>query len=338
MSFDMRLAAAPMAGISNRTYRDIVRSMGADVAYGEMVSAQALVYKNKKTYELLDLEGEASPRMVQLFGAVPEYMAEAAAIVKELGAEYIDINMGCPVPKVVRNHEGSALMRDPDTAEKLVRAVSSAGLPVSVKIRSGWDENEVNAADFAARMEQSGAWLIAVHGRTREQYYTGRADRKVIAAVKKAVSVPVLANGDIFCAADALSMLEDTGCDGVMVGRGMLGDPWIFRDIKEVMAGRPPIGRPEPPQILAQALDQLREHMRRGGIWYCFRENDDSEIARRKGEELACHSLRNVMGWYMKGLRDAARLRNEINQLSTYDEIEGLLLDYVKGLGYTDIP
>ncbi len=338
MVFAWQVTAAPMAGISDRTYRDIVKGMGADAAYGEMVSAQSLAYKNKKTLELLDLEGEPSPRVVQLFGSAPEYMREAAAIVRELGAEHIDINMGCPVLKVVRNGEGAALMRDVRLAGELVKAAASCDLPVSVKIRGGWDGKEKNAADFAAAMEQAGARLIAVHGRTREQFYAGTADRRLISEVKKAVSVPVLANGDIFSAADAVSMLADTGCDGVMVGRAMLGDPWIFREIRAALAGRPLPPRPTPEEIAAQALAHLREHMRRGGEWYCRREGDFSEKTRAEGERLACHSLRNPLGHYFKGMRGASALRCEINRLSTYAEIEELFHAYLRRLAQGENP
>ncbi len=334
MSFRFRVAAAPVAGISNRTYRDIVYDMGADLAYSEMVSAQALVYGNKKTLELLDLAGSRGPAMVQLFGSDPAYMAKAAVIARDLGAEYIDINMGCPVPKVVRNGEGSALMRDQERAAELVAAARDCGLPVSVKIRAGWDEDNCNAPRFAQRMEQAGAWLVAVHGRTRQQFYSGKADRQLIARVKQAVSIPVLANGDIFSAEDALFMMEYTGCDGIMVGRGMLGNPWIFREIKAALAGCHVPSRPEPPQIVEQALAHLHQHIRRSVIWYCRREGDDSPAVRLQGEKLACHAMRNPLGYYVKGLRDAAGLRAAINTLSSYDEIKDLLNNYLLSRGY----
>ena len=332
MTFSFQVVAAPMAGISTRAYRDIVRSMGADLAYGEMVSAQAITYGNKKTLELMDIAGEASPRLVQLFGSVPEYLQEAAAVAKELGAEYLDINMGCPVPKVVRNGEGSALMREPELAASLVAAAASSGLPVSVKIRAGWDDAHRNAPEFACRMAAAGAAFIAIHGRTREQFYNGKSDWQVIAAVKDAVDIPVIGNGDIFAADDALRMLEQTGCDGVMVGRGMMGNPWIFADIKAALAGQPHSGRPRPQVIIDQALAQLREHIRRSGIWLCRREGKNNAATLRLAEELAVCSMRNQLGWYFKGMRHAAELRRQINQLSHYDDIVALLSHYLEQL------
>lgn len=323
------LAAAPMAGISDRSFRDIVKNMGADMACGEMVSAQALCYRNARTFELLDLEGESSPRSVQLFGAVPEHLREAAVIVREQGAEEIDLNMGCPVPKVVKNGEGSALMLEPELAARIVEATAEAGLPVTVKFRSGWDAEHINAVEFARRMEAAGVSRIAVHGRSREQFYSGTADRRVIAAVKAAVNVPVLANGDVFSHEDALSLLADTGCDGVMVGRGMLGDPWIFQRIRAAFDGESPAERPGPEAVFALALSHLREHIRRGQHWYCLREKDDSEKTKQAGALLACRSMRNMMGWYMKGFRYAAQLRAAINKLDTYEEIEALLNRYL---------
>jgi tRNA-dihydrouridine synthase B len=331
MSFDFRLVAAPMAGISSRVYRDIVRAHGADLAYGEMVSAQALIYQNKKTLELLDITDEAPPRLVQLFGAVPQHMAAAAAIVAELGAQYIDINMGCPVPKVVKNNEGSALLRQPELAEQLVKAAASAGLPVTVKMRAGWSSGGVPAADFARRMEQSGVAWLAVHARTREQFYQGQADWRLIEQVKRAVSIPVLGNGDIFQAADALAMTEQTGCDGLMVGRGMLGNPWLFADIKALLAGEQPPGRPTPREIINQALTHLAAQIRRSERWLVRREGKDSASVRGLAEQLAVQSLRNHLGWYIKGLRRAADLRRRLNAMTSYRQIEELFAAYLQG-------
>ena len=329
MSFNFTVVAAPMAGISNRSYRDIVRSMGADLAYGEMVSARALIYGNKKTFELMDFEGERYPRLVQLFGADPVFIRDAAKIAASLGAEYLDLNMGCPVPKVVRNGEGSALMREPELAATLVRAAAEAGLPVSVKMRSGWNETEGNAVEFAKRMEGAGAAFLAVHGRTREQYYLGHSDWGVIGRVKQAVTVPVIGNGDIYHAADALRMREESGCDGVMVGRGMLGNPWIFADIKAVFAGKEPLGRPAAALIIDQALAHLREHIRRSQIWLVRREGQDCESVRLMGEKLAVQSMRNHLGWYLKGLHNSAQVRGQLNIQTRYKDIEAIFNKYL---------
>ncbi|NLF79823.1 MAG: tRNA dihydrouridine synthase DusB [Clostridia bacterium] len=330
MPFEYRLTAAPMAGISSRVYRDIVRAHGADLAYGEMVSAQALVYQNRKTLELLDITDEQAPRLVQLFGAVPEHVAEAAAIVAELGAQYIDINMGCPVPKVVKNNEGSALLRQPELAERLVKAAATAGLPVTVKMRAGWDGGRVNAVEFAQRMEQAGAAWLALHARTREQFYQGRADWRLIAAVKRAVAIPLIGNGDIFQAGDALAMLEQTGCDGVMVGRGMLGNPWLFADIRAALAGQQPPGRPAPQIIIAQALAHLKEQIQRSEHWLVRREGEDSAAVRALAEKLAVQSLRHHLGWYIKGLRGSADLRRRLNTLTGYAQIKALFAAYLR--------
>ncbi len=331
MAFSFQLAAAPIAGISTRTYRDIVRSMGADLPYGEMISARALVYGNKKTFELLDLAEELSPKVVQLFGSEPSFMREAAEIVKAAGADYLDINMGCPVPKIVRNNEGSALMRNPCLAASLVQAVAAAGLPVSVKFRSGWDNQNSNALEFAQAMEQAGAAFIAVHGRTREQFYSGQADWQVIRSIKAKLVIPVIGNGDIFCAADALRMKEETGCDAVMVGRGMLGNPWLFADIKAAFAGEEQTGRPPGAAIVEQALAHLGSQIDRAAIWLAQREKLEDIAVRKLAEELAIKSMRTHLGWYIKGLRHARDLRREINSLDTYQQIAEAFSRYLEG-------
>lgn len=329
MSFKFQVVAAPLAGISTRAYRDIVRGMGAELAYGEMVSAQAAVYGNKKTFELMDLEGEHPPRLVQLFGSDPGHIGEAAQIAAALGAQYLDLNMGCPVSKVVKNNEGCALMRQAKLAARLVMAAAAAGLPVSVKIRAGWNSQEGDAVAFARRMEEAGVAFLAVHARTCDQFYTDRADWRVIARIKEAVAVPVIGNGDIFSAADAWQMRSETGCDAVMVGRGMLGNPWIFTDIQAAFAGKRPPGRPAPPLIVVQALSHLHEEIRRRQFWLVRREGEDNEAVRRRGEKLAVQAMRNHLGWYIKGLPHAAALRRRINTLVSYEEIAVLFGEYL---------
>ncbi len=325
------VAAAPMAGTSNRVFRDICRAHGADLVYGEMVSATALHYKSRRTRELLDLKGEKSLRIVQLFGSVPEYMAEAACIVKDLGAEAIDINMGCPVPKVVKNGEGAALMKNPALAQALVKAAAQSGLPVSVKIRLGWDDQQRNAVDFAQKMEAAGAVLIAVHGRTRSQMYQGRADWRVAAEVKRRLAIPVLVNGDIDSPAQAIAALEQSGCDGVMIGRAMLGNPWLFRQIIAVLQGKNPPPPPEAAEIIAQALSHLRRQRGRCRYWSCWRYGASDAKALAEGELAAVRSMRTPLAWYVRGLPHAAALRRDLNRLNSVEEIEALFHAYLSG-------
>ena len=323
--FPYLLIAAPMAGISSRAFREIVRSCGADLAYGEMISARALGYGNKKTWELMDIEGEVSPRIVQISGCEPGFVAAAAEEAAALGAEMIDLNMGCPVPKVVRNNEGCMLMDQPDLARELVKAASSCGLPVSCKIRAGWDDQHRNAVDFALALEDAGASYICVHGRTRQQFYSGSADREIIRRVKEALSIPVVGNGDIVDARSARDMLDQTGCDGLMIGRGMLGNPWVFGQIKAVLSGEPLPLPPSEETVVDTALAHLQRHVERSIYWLKKREGDTAASA-QLGEELAVRSMRCHLGWYVKGMRNAAKLRFRINQALSVGEVEYLLL------------
>ena len=322
--FPFRLIAAPMAGISSRAFREIVRSCGADLAYGEMISARALGYGNKKTWELMDIEGEDSPRLVQISGCDPDFVAAAAMEAAGLGAELIDLNMGCPVPKVVKNNEGCMLMSQPELACSLVKAASSCGLPISCKIRLGWDDEHRNGIEFAQALEGAGASFIAVHGRTRQQFYSGRADWDMIARIKDAVSIPVIGNGDITDVDSALSMFRETGCDGIMIGRGMLGNPWLFQQIAAALSGKEIPSHPEEEIVVETALTHLRRQVERSVYWMQKREGE-SEKVKKLAEELAVRGMRNHLGWYVKGMRNASKLRLRINQALTVEEVTDLL-------------
>ena len=322
--FPYRLIAAPMAGISSRAFREIVRSCGADLAYGEMISARALGYGNKKTWELMDIEGEEYPRLVQISGCEPGFVAAAAEEAAALGADMIDLNMGCPVPKVVRNNEGCMLMSQPELARELVKAASCCGLPVSCKIRAGWDDQHRNAVDFALSLEEAGASYICVHGRTRQQFYGGYADREIIRSVKEALSIPVVGNGDIIDVQSARDMLDQTGCDGLMIGRGMLGNPWLFQQIKAELSHEPLPLPPTEDTVVETALSHLRRQVERSIYWLQRREGDTAGSA-RLGEELAVRSMRCHLGWYVKGMRNAAKLRYHLNQALRVAEVEDIL-------------
>lgn len=302
------VVAAPMAGISDRPSRLIAREYGCGLVYTEMISAKALTYQNKKTYLLMNMEGEQQPVSMQIFGSEPAVMAEGARIMQDYGAQIIDINMGCPVPKVVNNGEGSSLMRNPELAAEIVSAmVKAATVPVTVKIRKGWDDTSVNAVEYARAMEAAGASAIAVHGRTRMQYYSGKADWEIIRQVKAAVAVPVIGNGDIFAPEDGKAMLEQTGCDGIMLGRGALGRPWLYRQTLDYLH----TGQYAPEPDLAQRKQVILHHAQL--------------ICAEKGEYVAMKELRKHIAWYYKGLPNAARMRDLINTVSTMEELEALL-------------
>ena len=307
------VVSAPMAGISDKAYRLLAREAGCSLVYTEMVSDQALLYGNPKTCAMLDLSGEGRPLSVQLFGSNPGYMAEAAVIAQERGADIIDINMGCPTPKIVRNGEGSALMRQPDLAATIVREViARVKTPVTVKMRKGWDENSVNAVELAQMLEAEGVAGFAVHGRTRGQFFSGTADWEIIAAVKKAVQVPVLGNGDIRSPQDARRMLEQTGCDGVMIGRAALGNPWIFAATVHFLRTGDLL-----PEVTPEERWQVtKRHLRL--------------LSSYKGERIAVREMRKHAAWYTKSMRNAARVRELINKAGNEEELENILETYFR--------
>ena len=297
---------APMAGFSDRTFRLLCRERGADLVVSEMISAKGLLFMSEKTRALyLPEEGDA-PYAVQLFGSEPETLAKAVAIVeRDLGKQLlsIDLNMGCPAPKIAGNGDGSALMRDPVLAGRIVRAVADAAhVPVSVKFRKGWDAAHENAEAFARVCEANGASYLTIHGRTREQMYSGVADRACMARVKQAVRIPVIANGDVHSAASALDTLRETGCDGVMLGRGALGNPFVFEEIVCALEGRP-----YTPPTWEERRETAMRHAR-----MALAEKGDHAIV----------ELRKHLAFYLRGIHDAAKLRTRINSCKTLEELE----------------
>ena len=300
---------APMAGVTDLAYRGILKRMGAGLMFTEMVSAKALCYHDKKTAELMELTEAEAPVGVQIFGSDPQIMAQGAKIIEETtNASCIDINMGCPVPKVAGNGEGSALLKTPSLAGQIVEAVASAvRLPVTVKMRIGWDEARINAVEFARILAQSGACAITVHGRTREQYYSGKADWEQIRAVKEAVAVPVVGNGDIFLAQDAENMLRLTGCDAVMLGRGIMGNPWLVRECVCLFQS----GLATPPPSFDERLQMALIHTR--------------ELVRTKGEYRGIREARAHLTWYAKGQRGAAKVKERLTRACSVEEVAEIL-------------
>lgn len=303
-----RFVLAPMAGVTDLAFRRLCKEQGAGLLCMEMISAKAISYKNKNTRALMEIDPVEHPISMQLFGSEPELMAEVAKEIEEEPFDILDINMGCPVPKVVRNGEGSALMKNPKLVYEIVSAmVKAIDKPVTVKIRKGFDDSCINAVEIAKIIEEAGAAAVAVHGRTREQYYSGQADWDIIRQVKEAVSIPVIGNGDVTSPQKAEELVKQTGCDGIMIARGAQGNPWIFSEmITYEETGTLP-ERPGKEEVRDMMLRHARLQLK------------------YKGEFIGIREMRKHVAWYTKGLKGSAKLREEINRVESYQELEELL-------------
>ena len=308
MKLENNLILAPMAGVTDQPFRLLCREQGCGLLYTEMVSAKAILYNNKNTKELLRVESKERPIAVQLFGSDPEIVSEMAAKIEDGPFDLIDFNMGCPVPKVVNNGEGSALMKNPQLIEKILSALTKkVKKPVTVKFRKGFDEHQINAVEIGKIAEQCGIAAVAVHGRTREQFYSGKADWQILRQVKEAIRIPVIGNGDIFTPKDAKQMLEETGCDGLMIGRGARGNPWIFGRIQHYLNTGELLPEPDKEHICQMILRHAQMQFQ------------------LKGENMGINEMRKHIDWYTAVLPHSAAVRRQCNQVETMEELEKLL-------------
>lgn len=304
ITLDNNIILAPMAGVSDLPFRLLCHEQGAGLVCMEMISAKAILYHNRNTESLLEIHPQEGPVSLQLFGSDPAIMADIAARIEDKPFQILDINMGCPVPKIVGNGEGSALMKNPLLAGQIIEAVVKAvGKPVTVKIRKGFDEEHVNAVEMAHVAQESGAAAVAVHGRTREQFYSGKADWDIIRRVKQAVSIPVIGNGDVVDGESALALLQQTGCDGIMIGRACQGNPWIFREVKNFLESGQICPRPTNREIVDTILRHARLQLQ------------------YKGEYIGIREMRKHVSWYSAGVPNSARFRAEINAMESMEEL-----------------
>jgi len=310
-----RVFAAPMAGVADKAFRILAKECGCGLVYTEMINDMGLIYKQARTEKLADIKGEMPPVAIQLFGSDPERMGEAAQIAETMGADLIDLNMGCPTPKIVRNGAGAALLNDISRCRQIIRAVNRAvKVPVTVKMRSGWDQEHLNYMELGGVAEQEGAKAVTLHARDRMQFYSGHADWSQIARLKKNLSIPVIGNGDITCPGDAVKMINETGCDAVMIGRASLGNPFIFGQTVELLETGTVIDAPTVSERMDMAKRQLT-------LSISF-----------KGEYTAVREMRKHLGWYVKGMPGAAHIRLEINQASDSKTMLGLIEKIKNGL------
>jgi len=303
---------APMAGVTDLPFRLICKEMGCGMVYTEMVSAKGLYYGDQKTEELLAIDEREKPVVIQIFGSDPDIMGRAAYLLNDRENIILDINMGCPTPKIVKNGDGSALMRNPKLAGRVISSVVKESIkPVTVKIRKGWDDENINAVEMAKVIEDNGGSAVTVHGRTREQFYSGKADWSIIKKVKAAVGIPVIGNGDVFSVRDAEALLKETYCDGIMIGRGTQGNPWIFKEINHFVQTGEVLPEPSLQDRIAVAL----KHM--------------ELVIQSKGEYVAIREMRKHIAWYMKGFKNSAQLRNRINKIESHEELQNILKEYL---------
>lgn len=324
LQLENNIILAPMAGVTDKAFRLITKPFGPALMYTEMVSGKGLHYKSRKTAELLEADNSEYPVAAQIFGHEPEIMAEIAADALSCGAVMIDINMGCPAPKIVKNGDGSALSKSPELAGRVIDAVrKSVDVPVTVKIRAGWDNDNINAVTMAQIAEENGADAITVHGRTREQFYSGTADLNIIKAVKDAVTIPVIGNGDVSCGKKAKEMLDFTGCDGIMIGRAAEGNPWIFREVLLYLKTGEVLPQPD----ISERLEVALRHF--------------ELLVTLKGERRGVLEGRKHMSWYFKGVKGGAVLRERANKANSSQEMRDILNlfcdEYVKQGGISNV-
>lgn len=313
VQLDNEVFLSPMAGVTDLPFRLICKEKGCGMLYTEMINAKALCYDDENTKKMLKIENEEHPIAVQIFGSDPEFMGKAAAIMNEYPNEILDINMGCPAPKVIKNGDGSALMRNPKlAAEVLSSVVKNSKKPVTLKIRKGWDDDSVNAVEIAKLAEECGISALAIHGRTREQFYSGKADWDIIAEIKQSIKIPVIGNGDVFEVEDAVNILEKTKCDAIMIGRGAQGNPWIFKRINHYMKTGEILTEPTIEEKIKTAI----KHM--------------DLAVNEHGEYVAVREMRKHIGWYLKGLKNSARYRDQINKITDYKEVIAMLEEYME--------